>query len=69
MVVLGLSWWLSSKESPCITGDAGVTDSTLGLGNSPGRGHGNPLQASCWENPMDRGAWHAAVSGVMNGWA
>ena len=31
---------------------------------SPGREHGNPLQCSCLENPMDRGAWRAAVHGV-----
>ena len=41
--------------------DAGVIP---GLGRSPGGGHGNPLQYSCLENPMDRGAWKAAVHGV-----
>ena len=35
-----------------------------GLGRSPGGGHGNPLQSSCLENPMDRGAWQATVPGV-----
>ena len=35
-----------------------------GLGRSPGEGHGNPLQYSCPENPVDRGAWWAAVHGV-----
>ena len=35
-----------------------------GLGRFPGEGHGNPLQYSCLENPMDRGAWRAAVHGV-----
>ena len=34
---------------------------------SPGGGHGNPLQYSCLENPMDRGAWRAIVSRVMKG--
>ena len=33
-------------------------------GRSPGRGHGNPLQRSCLENPMDREAWRAIVSRV-----
>ena len=33
-------------------------------GRSPGGGHGNPLQYSCLENPMDRGAWWATVHGV-----
>ena len=36
-----------------------------GLGYSPGGGHGNPLQDSCLENPMDRGAWRAAVHGLQ----
>ena len=35
-----------------------------GLGRSPGGGRGNPLQYSCLENPMDRGAWQATVHGV-----
>ena len=35
-----------------------------GLGRSPGRGHGNPLQYFCLENPMDRGAWRATVYGI-----
>ena len=35
-----------------------------GLGTSPGEGNGNPLQCSCLENPMDRGAWWATVHGV-----
>ena len=35
-----------------------------GLGRSPGREHGNPLQYSCLEKLMDRGAWRAAVHGV-----
>ena len=35
-----------------------------GLGRSPGEGNGNPLQYSCLENPMDRGAWQATVHGV-----
>ena len=38
--------------------------SVPGLGRSPGEGNGNPLQYSCWENPMDRGAWWAPVHGV-----
>ena len=35
-----------------------------GFGRSPGGGHGNPLQYSCLENPMDRGAWRATVHGI-----
>ena len=45
------------KESAYNAGDTGDMGSILGLGGSPGGGHGNPLQYSCLENPMDRGAW------------
>ena len=45
------------------TGDAGDVASILGLGRSPGAGNGNPLQDSCLENPMDRGAWWTTVLG------
>ena len=43
---------------------AGDLGSIPGLGRSPGEGNGNPLQYSCLENPMDGGAWWAAVHGV-----
>ena len=56
-----LPWWLSGKESACNVGDVG---SIPGLGRSPGEGNGNPLQCSCLENPLDRGAWWATVHGV-----
>ena len=36
-----------------------------GLERSPGERYGNPLQYSCWENPMDKGAWGAPIHGVM----
>ena len=49
------------KASACNVGDLG---SIPGLGRSPGEGNGNPLQSSCLENPMDRGAWPATVHGV-----
>ena len=39
-----------------------------GSGRSPGEGNGSPLQYSCPENPMDRGAWRAAVRSVAQGW-
>ena len=39
-----------------------------GLGRSPGEGNGNPLQYSCLENPIDRGAWQATVHGVAKSW-
>ena len=60
----GLPWWLSGKESTCNSGDIGDVGSIPGLGRSPGEGNGNPLQYSCWENPMDRGASWATVHGV-----
>ena len=47
-----------SKESVCNTGHLG---SVPGSGRSPGEGNGNPLQHSCLENPVDRGAWWATV--------
>ena len=50
-----------SKESACSVGDPG---SIPGLGRSPGEGLGNPLQYSCLEKSMDRGAWWAAVHEV-----
>ena len=50
-----------SKESACNAGDPGLIP---GSGRSPGEGNGNPLQYSCLENPMDRGAWKATVHGV-----
>ena len=40
------------------------SDSVPGSGRSPGKGNGNPLQYSCLENPIDRGAWLATVHGV-----
>ena len=49
------------KASGYNVGDLGFIP---GLGRSPGEGNGNPLQYSCLENPMDRGAWWAAVHGV-----
>ena len=49
------------KESAYIAGDLG---SIPGLGRSPGEGNANPLQYSCLENPMDRGAWWATVLGI-----
>ena len=49
------------KDLPANAGDSG---SIPGSGRSPGGGHGSPLQYSCLENPMDRGAWQATVHGV-----
>ena len=53
--------WGSSdgKEAACNAGNLGLIP---GLGRSPGEGNGNPLQYSCLENSMDRGAWWAIYS-------
>ena len=56
-----LSWWLDNKESACNAGDPG---SISGSGRSLGKGNGYPLQYSCLENPVARGAWQAAIHGV-----
>ena len=52
------------KNSSANAGDARDVGSVPGLGRSPGRGHGNPLQYSCLENPMDRRAWWATINGI-----
>ena len=58
---LGFPGGPDNKESACNVGDL---CSIPGLGRSPGGGHGNPLQYSCLENLIDRGAWRAIVRGV-----
>ena len=52
------------ENSPTNPGDTGDVGLNPGLRRSPGRGNGNPLQYSCLENPMDRGAWRAAAHRV-----
>ena len=52
------------KSLPANAGDARDMVSIPGSGRSPGVGNGNPLQYSCLENPMDRGAWWVTVHGV-----
>ena len=51
----------TSKESACNSEDLGLIP---GSGRFPGEGNDNPLQYSCLENPMDRGAWWLTVHGV-----
>ena len=55
---------VKKKNPPASAGDIINAGSTPGSGRSPGGGHGNPLQYSCPENPMARGAWGATVHGV-----
>ena len=52
------------KSPPANAGDSRDAVSTPGSERSPGEGNGYPLQYSCLENPMDRGAWLATVHGV-----
>ena len=52
------------KDPPANSGDVRDVGSIPGSGRSPGGGHGHPLQYSCLENAMDRGAWWATVYGV-----
>ena len=61
LCLLGFPCSSVSKESACSAGDPGLIP---GLGRSPGEGNGNPLQYTCLENLMDRGAWWAAVHGI-----
>ena len=60
-VYMGFPGGSDGKESACNVGDLA---SIPGLGRSPGEGNGNPVQYSCLENSMDRGAWRATVHGV-----
>ena len=56
------------KKSPANAADRRGTCLIPGQGRSHGGEHGNPLQYSCLENPMDRGAWWATVHGVAKSW-
>ena len=63
-----LPWQLSSKESTCNAGDTGDLGLIPGPGRSHRGGHGNPLQYSCLENLLDRGAWWVTVHMVTESW-
>ena len=71
------NWWFSQvalvvKNLPTKAREVRDVGSVPGSGRSPGGGHGNPLQYSCLENPMDRGAWRATVTGsqrVRHNWS
>ena len=56
------------KNLPASAGDVRVVGSIPGSGRSPGGGLGNPLQYSCLENHIDRGAWRASVHRVSKCW-
>ena len=63
--LLGFLGGSALKDPP---GNAGDTVSTPGSGRSPGVGNGNPLQSSCLENSMDRGAWSTHQSIGLQSW-
>ena len=56
------------KNPPANAEDLSDAGSIPRLGRSPAAAHGNPLQYSCLENPLDRGAWQAEVYGVTKSW-
>ena len=60
----GLPWWRSGKEPACQCRRLKRHGFNPWVRNIPGGGHGNPIQYSCLENPMDRGAWRATVHRV-----
>ena len=60
----GFAGGITVKNLPASAGDIRDVGSIRGLGSSPGGGHNIPLQYSCLENPMDRGAWQAVVHKV-----
>ena len=61
MNILGFPGGSLLKNLPASAGDTGLIP---GSGGSPGGENANPLQYSCLENPMDRGAWQAIVHGI-----
>ena len=65
LLIVGFPGGSDDNEYPCNVGEPG---SVPGLGRSPGEVNGNPLQYSCLENPMDRGAWQSTVHGVAKSW-
>ena len=65
---LGFPGGSAVKNLPANAGDARDTGSIPKSGRSPGGGNGKPLQYSCLENPMDRGAWWTTVYSVTKNW-
>ena len=64
IVITEVSGFLGGSDSRMSVLNVGDLGSIPGSGRSPGEGHGNTLQYSCLENPMDRGAWRATIHGV-----
>ena len=65
---MGFSGGSVVKNLPANAGDTGVAGSTPGLRRSSGGENGNPLQYSCLENPMSRGAWWATAREAAKSW-
>ena len=65
-ILIFFQGFLSSSVGKASACNVGALGSIPGLGSSPGEGNGNPLQYSCLENPMDRGAWRAMVLGIAS---
>ena len=63
--MLGYPGASDGEDSACNAGDLGLIP---GSGRPPGEGNGNPLQYSCLDKSMDRGAWQAAACGVTKSW-
>ena len=68
MLDFGFTGGAVIKNLPANAEDREDVGSIPGSGRSPGVGNGNPLQYFCLGNPMDRGAWWAAVCGVPKSW-
>ena len=62
--ILGMPDFIGDSVVKNLPANAGGVGLTSGLGRSPGKGNGDPLQYSCLENSIDRGAWRAIVHGV-----
>ena len=65
---MGFPGSASAKESASNIGDLRDVGSIPGLERSPGERNGNPLQCSCLDNPLDRGAWWATVHRIAKSW-
>ena len=63
-----LLYFPNSSDGKASTSNARILGLILGLGRYLGEGNGNPLQYSCLENSMDRGAWWATVHAVAKSW-
>ena len=67
-ILLSLQGFLGGSDSKELAYNTGDLGSIPGSGRSPGEGNGYPLQYSCLENSMDRGAWQPTVHGIEKSW-